>query len=173
MQTDRLSKKNLLSYAEAIGGKDMYFKFRRALREAGVLERPELNRKQIQNTLRKLVESGDVALDRMKMEKLIDEHERRRKAYVRMAVDRDIELEEREDPGLYSERGYFGGTRRFDYKKSGSLPKNISISANKGATSSIFHMNQGPGKKITPTGKAAGTGPITSISKLSRPNRTR
>ncbi len=173
MQTDRLSKKNLLSYAESIGGKDMYFKFRKALREAGVIEKPELNRKQIQNTLRKVVQSGGVALDRMKMEKLIDEHERRRQAYVRLAIDRDIQLEEKANPGLYSEVGTFGGTKRYEYKRSTNVPKNISISANTDASSSIFHMNQGSGLKKTPQAKAIGRGPVTSISKLNRPNRTK
>ena len=151
----------------------MYFKFRKALREAGVIEKPELNRKQIQNTLRKVVQSGGVALDRMKMEKLIDEHERRRQAYVRIAIDRDIQLEEKANPGLYSEVGTFGGTKRYDFKRAVNVPKNTSISANKDASSSIFHMNQEPGLKKMPQSKVIGRGAVTSISKLNRPNRTK
>lgn len=169
MEIEHLSKKNLLDYVQAIGGEKMYFGFERALREAGVFDKPELNRRQLQTTIRKFLETEETNINRMKIEKLLDEHERRRQAYVKMAIDADIDREQAENPEAFAPIGGFGGNKRYDYKKASQSLNHVSITG-KRATSSIANTQR---EKNIQNAKSLGgpkkiSGPITSISQLNR-----
>lgn len=170
MQTEKLEKRKILDYAMAIGGKKMYFGMRRALREAGVSQRPELNKRQIQNTLRKLVGSGEYTLDRMHLEKLIDEHEKRRHAFVQMGIEKDIEIEEETNPSPVVDYLLPKRKRRFDFKSPRVSPGNTSAPGLRSErATSIFQAIRKPLSSAIHSGAKGSMGPVTSISRLTRP----
>ena len=104
----------------------------------------------------------------MKLEKLIDEHEKRRHAFVSLAIEKDIEIEERENPSVYSRFDKSSGTKRYDYKK-GQRASNIISSTGTRPTTSIAHAGKNPKiQSDAPKTPAKNLGPVSSISKLPR-----
>ena len=157
MFPSKISKDNLLRYAESIGGKSMYFGFRRALREAGVFNAPELNLRQVNNIVKKYIEASDTTLDRTRLKELIGEHEGRRQAYVRMAIESEMDEEGGVLPGMSIT---LNPRERYEYKKNIRLPKGVKYSVGSSSATSAARIN--------PKNTAIRTKPTTSISRLNK-----
>lgn len=161
MITSAISKKNLLNHAMKIGGRKMYFGLRKALRQAGLFENPELNKKQLNNTLYKLMEVDDFHIDKQALEKLIDKHERRRIGFIKMGIEEDIEEEQLQNPSSVLDFGF--GKKRYGYKKP---QRATSTALSRGATS-ISRIGREKNSLIQNSRQQTNR-PTTSISRIGR-----
>ena len=176
-EPEKIARRNLLQYAESIGGKQMYLRMNKAVRDAHLQSEETLNKKQIDAVLGKLVEQEDVHLDKMKFRQLLGERERRRQVYIKMAA-------ESEDDELYGGMssevggigGGIGGKQRYDYRKMPAGPKGVTHSAGSVPVSSVARLQRkptpgkpGPGQKnIGPKTSASNSGPVSSIAHIMR-----
>lgn len=177
MLPEKVPKRNLLEYAERIGGKRMSLSFLRALRSAGVENNPELNKKQLKNVFSKLYQDESFTkhfrLEREKLEKLINQRDRRRRAYIKMAIESDIEEEEAKliaqgEQVISPWRG-----KRFDYRKN-RPERSIGFQqkAREEAVSSVNRIQQSKLKEmrrssaLSPKRTSQKGGPVTSILRL-------
>lgn len=144
---------------------------RKAMRESGVFNKPELNKKQIKNAVKKLVASDEFHLDRMRMEKLIDEHEKRRKTFIQLGIEEELQEEEKQNPGVWTHLAMPGGKKRYDFRHEQKGGVSREHSAGKIASSSIFNRSDNVMGSVFERGKNSiqkGM-PVTSISRLNRP----
>lgn len=176
----KVARRNLLQYAEGIGGKQMYLRMNKALRDAHLHTEESLNRDQLDSVIDKLAQQEDLSLDKMKIKKLIDEKERRRQVYVKMAAEsEDDELYGGISSGVGGIGGEVGGSRRYDYRKMSAGPQNIGHTAGTAPISSIARLRNSSSaktpakgfsntKNFGPKSSAVKQGPVSSISHIKR-----
>lgn len=173
----KVAKKNLLQYAESIGGKQMYMKMNKALRDANLHTEESLNQKQLDTVVDKLSEQEDSSIDKMKFKKLIDEKERRRQAYVKMAIE--SETDEMNSGSEIGGIGGFQGNQRYDFRKMPSSSNNAMSTAGHAPISSIGRLRNNTRSANGAKGSALGSkntgpkniqrpGPVSSISHIKR-----
>jgi len=156
MLPQKISKKHLLEYAESIGGKDLYMKMHRALEGSGVASQSELNERQLNNVITKLTEEKDFTLGRSKVEKLIESKERRRLAYIKMAIEEETD---REEYGTGSRGGRYDRRSSIHERKEGG-PHTSALRSASSSISRIHESKNSSGGSSRP----ASSGPTTSIA---------
>lgn len=173
----KVARRNLLQYAESIGGKEMYLRMNKALRDSGLHTEESLNRKQVDAVVDKLSEQEDFHMDKMKLKKLIDEKERRREVYVKMAIESETdELYGGTPSDVGGIGGSVGGKQRYDYRKMPQRQNGISHTAQSAPVSSISRLQKQSNKPksplgtkaLTPKSSAASSGPVSSIAHIKR-----
>ena len=175
----KVARRNLLQYAEGIGGKQMYLRMNKALRDAHLHNEESLNRDQLDSVIDKLAQQEDVSLDKMKIKQLIDEKERRRQVYIKMAIESESDEFDRGSADIGGIGGGVGGSKRYDYRKMPAGPQNIGHTAGSAPISSIARIKnnsnlKAPGKgsshakNFGPKSSAIKQGPVSSISHIKR-----